>query len=71
MLESLKKEAGEDKIEEEKSELQKLFKEYKEAGGGCPNAEAFVKDIVGFVRFKDFTGADIAKWDKEYGPESE
>lgn len=73
MLEDLNRETKEDGIiqEEGSDTLQKLFKEYKAAGGGCPNAEAFVNDVVGFVRSKDFSGADIAKWDQSEGPESE
>jgi len=73
MLTSLNKEVGSEEktIEEAQAELQKLFKEYKAAGGECPDADAFVKDVVGFVRAKEFTGADIAEWDKTEGPESE
>ena len=72
MLESLNKETGNDKenINEEVAGMQKLFNEYKDAGGDCPDVKAFENDVVGFIKFKGFNGADIAKWDKEQGPES-
>lgn len=74
MLEGLNKETGEEKkIQEENvaaNKLQKLFKEYKAAGGECPDVESFLSDVIGFLEYKKLDGADIAKWDKEHGPEA-
>lgn len=71
MLNDLNKEAGEEKeVINEEAEAQELFSEYKDAGGDCPDVKAFAKDMAGFIRFKGFSGSDIAEWDKEHGPES-
>lgn len=53
------------------TEIKKVFKQYKMAGGECETIWDFMKDIAGFLDSKKFTGRHIAAWDKKEGPESE
>jgi hypothetical protein len=49
----------------------KMYKEYKDGGGECPNVVAFLNDIAGYLKYKKITGKDVVEWDKTEGPESE